>query len=185
QVGLDGAGLGGGRVEVSGNLAVVEAGEQLALAHASVGLSQNGDDDALAQCGYVHLVFDHDRARSHEGAVVWRRRGERNRRGGACHWRCGGYSRGFARVAAGVQRQRNGHHGRELNNPFHKPSYFWPMLKSFPLTLGGQDARRTAGGTPALLFTSRAFTIRTRTIVWTRSILRGAGRALFLRDSIP
>ena len=62
-------------------------------------------------------------------------------------------------------------------------------LCDFPLTLGGQDARRTAGGTPALLFTSRAFTIRaftirTRTIVWTRSRWRDGGRALFLRDSI-
>ena len=37
-------------------------GQQLALAHASVGLGQDGDDDAFTQRGYIHLVFDHDGA---------------------------------------------------------------------------------------------------------------------------
>ena len=122
--------------------AVVETGEHLALAHTSIRLGQDRDDNAFAQCGYVHLVFDHNGARGYEtrpprGRGDGRRTRDRRRRAG--------YSRGLARVAACVQRKRHGHHGRELNNPFHKPSNFWPTSYNSRRLRGGQDARWTAG----------------------------------------
>src|SRR5882724_10319826 len=102
------------------------------------------------------------------GALVWECNGMRCRRSG-------GDTRGIARVAASAQGQRDGYQYRERDNPFHRNLRLlaFATFFSFPFLqlLGGQDARRTAGGTPVLL-TIRTSTIRTRTTTSTRSISR-------------
>src|ERR1017187_2086635 len=70
QICLNRPDLGGSRLDVGGNLAVIQFCQNLPLMRQGARLGQDRHHQTLPQCGNVHLVFHHHRTRGDENALL-------------------------------------------------------------------------------------------------------------------